>query len=69
MLSYEILKKRYMEQQKKIYALQLELRKQEKDLKYKDTRIKNLKNELEERNKKIKEKNLIIGSLLQKVKL
>lgn len=69
MLSYEILKKRYMEQQKKIYALQLELRKQEKELKYKDTRIKNLKAELEERNKKIKEKNLIIGSLLQKVKL
>ena len=58
-----------MEQQKKIYALQLELRKQEKEIKYKDTRIKNLKNELEEKNKLIKEKNLIIGSLIKKMEV
>ena len=65
--SYQMLKKRYMQQQLKVQALRVELRRLEKDMKYKDTRIKNLKAELEERSKLIKEKNLIIGGLLKKI--
>lgn len=73
MISYEVMTKRYKELQRKykniknVHAKEIRHKNKEIDnLKYK---IVKLTDEIDERAKIIREKNLIIGALLSKIKM